>query len=97
MTDRVNSENIHIGGYGIDYADTQYSRFNWNRKRKRQNLVKKRIPIKLKSPTTDPYVFSLPANATRWTDLQSTIIQGRLRIMKMAKNGLLPHLDSWKL
>ena len=80
MTDRVNSENIHIGGYGIDYADTQYSRFNWNRKRKRQNLVKKRIPIKLKSPTTDPYVFSLPANATRWTDLQSTIIQGRLRI-----------------
>ena len=52
MTDTVN-ENNQIGGFGPEYEDHLYSRFNWNRKRKRQNLVKKRKKITVKHKSKD--------------------------------------------
>ena len=58
MTDTVNDNN-QIGGFGPEYEDHLYARFNWNRKRKKQNIVNKRKKITVKHKSTDPYIFSI--------------------------------------
>ena len=79
MTDKVNDNN-QIGGFGLEYSDQLHSRFNWNRKRKKQKLLIKRKKITVKPKSVDPYIFNIPASGKRWADLPTTIVHGRVRV-----------------
>ena len=95
MTDTVNNNN-QIGGFGPEYDDQLNSRFNWNRKRKKQKLLKKRKKITVKPKSVDPYIFNIPASEKRWSDLPTTIVHGMVRVRH--EDGAAPQpTENWSV
>ena len=75
------TSNNTIGGFGQQHDDQIYSRFDWFRPKKIQNLLKGRRRIRI-NPTSkqSPYEFVIPPNPRMWTDLQTLILHGRYRV-----------------
>ena len=84
----IPSNNAGVGGFTEQHDDHIYSRFDWFRTRKLQNLVKGRRRIKINPVShTDPYQFVIPANPKRWTDMKTLTVGGKYRVWNATKDA----------
>ena len=87
MGENIDSNNNQVGGYQRDYEDIHHSRYDWFRKRKATPIVKDWNKIIIKPISENPWVFTIPANPKKWTDIQTLRLHGRVKIVNKTKNA----------